>query len=967
MELVTGPFRPALEGAFGETFARLRARDPLAPLAVVAPSKRLSDRLKRIALEAVPEGFAAVRFFNLFSLARAIYDESPPEGFRVVLDDLVPSRLVEAVLRRHFAGEPYLGRAAIAPGAVLAALHELKAAAVLPDRALEALAAGELGAEDAPKLAEILSLHKRYSEELQRRRIHVRADIVRAAAERAPRSAFLGSLAHVLYYGFYDLDQNQVDLFREVARRVETTVFFPYADRPEYAYAKDLLESIVAPLAKARRDLPAGPPRPPAAQVAASGAHDEVWAAAKRVLEWADAGVPYGEIAVVARTLDPYADLVDSIFRDHRIPFASCAKRRLGRDPRIKAARLLFSLDDFDRAHVMDLLRSPFFRLAAGDAELWDQASRLMGIGHGADEWRRRLGARAGEDWVLQRGERAGERPFVLPAAQTAPFWEAVRALLEAPPPPERGAGWKAFSEWALDRHRRFLAPDPRVEAAVGTLADLEGLALERPVETLLEVLEGLSEPLGGPAGVQVLDAMAARGLSFRALVVLGMNERVFPRFILEDAFLKDPVRSRVEHRLGPRIPRRLRGNDEERLLFELLLGSADEVVLSHQRSDEKGRLQIPSALLPAGERGQVPRRPADRLRSRPLGLLTPREASLRTGGGEALGRAMGWDVSMLVSGAAFVEAIESRGPAGRHDGVIDARAYWNAVAAHGLSPSSLERLAECPFRYFASRMLALEDLEEPEAEEMLSPLEIGRIYHGILEQYYQYGDLESRLEEGFERFEGTRSIRYPVLWEVEKERIRRVVRALVDSDDLSFFSPAEFERELKAEIPLEVGGRKSVTFRGFVDRLDLGPENAFRVVDYKKSRGKYTVKMETGVFEKGRFLQPPLYFLLAERALGEVDVARSKFSYYFLEEVLEGGPWEMSLDGRMWARRAEFEARLRTLLETIARGEFVIRPGDYCRTCEHRTLCRKSHFPTRRRADEHATRRREEREGEMP
>ena len=47
-------------------------------------------------------------------------------------------------------------------------------------------------------------------------------------------------------------------------------------------------------------------------QVAASGAHDEVWAAAKEILRLADAGVPYGQIGLVARTLDPYLNLNNS-------------------------------------------------------------------------------------------------------------------------------------------------------------------------------------------------------------------------------------------------------------------------------------------------------------------------------------------------------------------------------------------------------------------------------------------------------------------------------------------------------------------------------------------------------------------------------------------------------------------------------------------------------------------------------
>lgn len=952
MELVVGPFRPALERAFAETFRRLRREDPLAPLAVVAPSRRVADRLKLLALEVLPEGFAGARFFNLFSFARRIYEEAAPAAARVLLDDLLPSRLLRAILRRHFAGERYLSRAH-SPGALVGALHDLKAAGVEPDAALALLAEEELGLEEAPKLAELLSLYKRYSEELRRRRLHARPDVVRRAAEHAPTSAFLGSLRHVLYYGFYELDQNQIDLFREVRRRTDVTCFFPYEDRPEYAYAREFLDAFVAPLARVRRDLPAEAPRPRLSLVSASGAHDEVWAAAKEILRWADRGIPYDEIGVVARTLEPYAGLVETVFREHRIPFASSARRRLDRDPRVKAARLLFSLGDFDRADVLDLLRSPFFRRPGGDPDLWDQASRRMGIGRGADVWRRRLGAAAGKDYVCDRGARAGKSPFVLPRAEVDLFWESVRGLLEAPPPP--ATGWADFAAWALERLRRFLEPDPRIEEAVEGLAALEGLAYEDPLEVLLEELARLSEPAGGPAGVQVLDAMAARGLSFRALVVLGLNERVFPRFILEDPFFSDAVRARFEARLGCRFPRKLRGYDEERLLFFLLLRSADEIVLSYQRSDEQGRLQIPSSFLPDGLPVRaVPRRPAERLRETPLELLTPREASLRTGQGEALGRALGWDVTMLVGGLSFLRAVESRGPLTPYDGTIDARSYWNAVAASGFSPTALERLADCPFRYFASQILDLEELEEPEGEEGLTALDAGNLYHDVLERYYRGGDLARALEEGFRRVEESRAIRYPVLWDVEKEKIRKVLEAFVKADDVSVFKPKDFETELRGELPLAVGGRRSVAFRGFADRVDLDDRGAFRVVDYKRSRSRYADSIETGVFKKGRYLQAPLYFFMAAERFKGADLRRSRFAYYFLEEMARGEDGVLEFDGALWDRRAEFEALLARLLGRVARGEFPIRVGWHCGACAYGTLCRKSHLPTRWRAEEH-------------
>ncbi|HVR85362.1 MAG TPA: PD-(D/E)XK nuclease family protein, partial [Planctomycetota bacterium] len=443
-----------------------------------------------------------------------------------------------------------------------------------------------------------------------------------------------------------------------------------------------------------------------------------------------------------------------------------------------------------------------------------------------------------------------------------------------------------------------------------------------------------------------------ARGGTFRALVVIGMNEKVFPRYILEDPFLRDPIRSRFEHRLGCRMARRMAGYDEERLLFTLLEGAADEIVYVYQRSDDRGRLQIPSIFLKENDDESIARRPSQRLEQADFDLLTPREAALRTGHGESLGRALGWNVDPLVAAKTFIRDIEKREGLTSFDGIVDTRSYWPAVAGFGLSPTALERLATCPFKFFAHGMLDLQDLEEPEGESMLSPVEIGEIYHGVLENYYRHGDLDRCLREGFGLFEKSRSIRYPVLWDVEKERIDKVLRAIVDADDTSIFKPKEFEVELKAELSIEAGGRKTVVFRGYADRLDVSASGAFRVVDYKRSGKKYKGKMETGVFKDGRFLQPPLYFLLAEKIL-KAPTADSRFSYYFLDEILEDEPWEKVLTGEMWGRKPEFLAHLKRYLDRIARGEFIIRDSKDCTWCEFRTLCRRNHWPTRVRAEE--------------
>jgi ATP-dependent helicase/nuclease subunit B len=951
MDLVTGPFRPALESAFRELFERLRREDPLAPLAVVAPSQRLADHLKDLALEACPQGFVGVHFHNLFSFARTIYRDSV-EGYELVLDDLVPEHLVRAILRRHFADTPYLSRAASSPRALLSALRQLKSGGVEPEAALQALLRGGLDTLEAPKLGELFSLHKRYGDELRRRKLHEHADVAYHAARNAGRSASLQAFRHVIYYGFTELDQNQISLLEAVDRAVPLTVFFPYREGRAYEFCRPFLDTFLRGRAKVRREVEGSAPPPRVRQYSASGAADEIWVAAKEILAFADRGIPYRRIGLVARTLEPYLDRIDAVFRENAIPWVSSARRSLAHDPAVKAARLLFSLKDFDRADVMDLLRSPFVRDREGDRELWDQASRQMGIGHGADEWRRRLGGAAGGDYVRQLGPRSGAKEFRLPKPELDRFWDAVRALIEAPPPPEKG--WAAFSAWALERHARFLEPDERIEGQIRALARLEGFALEEPREALLGALAELSEPAGTPglAGVRVYDAMAARGCSFDALVLVGMNAKVFPRYVLEDPFLRDEVRRRFDLDLGYRLPEKRRGRQEELLLFALLEGSADEIVLVHQRSDEKGRRQAPSTFLPLEDSTGVPRRPLEKLERMDFRRLTPVEASLLTRQGEALARAQGRETPLLTRALRFLREIESRGALTPYDGTVDTSAYWPKLASHGISPTALERLAECPFRYYAQGPLGLEELEEPEGESMLSALEVGQIYHDVLEQVHRSGDFERRLAEGLARFEATRSIRYPVLWEVEQERIGQVLRTLVEKDDCTVYRPTDFEKELKGELEIEAGGLKRATFRGFVDRLDRAADGSFRVVDYKRSGRKYRASMETGVFEHGKYLQPPLYFLLAQRHL-DAPAAGSRFVYYFLEEAFEGGVWQRELAGDGWARRPEFMAHLRRYLDRIARGEFIIRPGRHCDFCDFRTICRRSHRPSAVRAEE--------------
>lgn len=927
MNLVSGPFHPALERAFAETLRSLKNGDLALPLAVVAPSQRMADRLKELALEALPRGVAAVRFFNLNSFARSIL----PADWPVLEDDLAAEKLVLEIAERRFAKAPYLSSASRVPRtarALLSVLHDLKDASVDPDAALrlfveeirEELAGrgeGRTVAElESPRVAELFSLYHHYDRELRRRKLLDRHDVAAAAAAANFRLPF----ARVLYYGFYELVQSQLDLLKAVCARVPVTVFFPNGG----AYAREFYAEIVRPLATDVTELDPSPAANPVARsYTVSGVRDEVWVAAKEVVRWRDRGVR--RIGVVARSLDPYVDHLESVFAAHAIPFTSSAESSMLRDPYVKAARQLLALHerDWSREDVMDFVASPAVRKPEGsNPVLWDLLSRERGVGHGMSEWRARIA--------------------------DAPLRDLLERIFAVGAPPE--SSWEDFEKWFGGAVAALLGPPPEeLASAIGSIGRLSAV---RPkphrgemLDTLRSLLDRLKRPVGGDAGVMVLDTMAARGIPFDGLVILGMNERVFPRYILQDPFLRDEVRSRLTHRLGNRIPLKTAGYEEEKLLFDLLLASAKEVVLVRQRSDERGRPQVASVFLSTlPQETSVPRRPRKRLEMEMP--LTPREASvlehLRGRTARPLAERRGWPVARLDRAAEFLRVVGKFGPPTKYDGRLgEMDRYFRALAEHGISPTALERLAVCPFQYFARQVLDLEPLDEPEAEESLDASESGQVYHKALELTLK--GAERPFERACEEVEATRTIRYPFAWEVLKERMRAALDRFLAADARGDFVPTLFEETLEGEIA-------GVRFAGRVDRLDLRADGrAFRVIDYKRSRStKYRVSMKKGIFETKEFLQPPIYFLLAAQRYPKADRAASTALYAFIEEE----PSFLSMPDDFAGREEEFIEILRDHLDRIRAGRFGLRVGLHCAHCDFRWMCRKNHIPSRRRAE---------------
>jgi putative RecB family exonuclease len=151
--------------------------------------------------------------------------------------------------------------------------------------------------------------------------------------------------------------------------------------------------------------------------------------------------------------------------------------------------------------------------------------------------------------------------------------------------------------------------------------------------------------------------------------------------------------------------------------------------------------------------------------------------------------------------------------------------------------------------------------------------------------------------------------------------------RALVGNyftlEDPTRLEPAE--REQLVEVVLDSGLR----LRGYVDRLDVAPSGAIRVVDYK------TGASPREAFEGKALFQLKFYALVLWRTRGEVP-RLLRLMYLGDSEVLDYTP---DLD-----ELRRFERTLQSLWAAIDRAttarDFRPNPSKLCGWCDHQALC---------------------------
>jgi len=724
-----------------------------------------------------------------------------------------------------------------------------------------------------------------------------------------------------------------------------------------------------APILMTPPPAPGGGPAPVAYRY--RDREEELSAVARRLKAERRSGsldpAPLHRTALVVRRPLPYLYVARDVFAGSGVPFEALDTLPLASEPYAAALDLVIDVvsTDFARGSLVALLRSPHFQIgpdavmpakviAALDAALAE--SRYLGgfnrLEKLAAEW-------SAIDVPGSRDER--RRKTAAPAAAAA--LEAVRPLapLAGPAPLasqiETIIGWLRRFDRPIDGEMPAVSRRLRVRAAVlGALRSLaDAYRFHDPEATgdVSSVAAAIRRWLGsqtfavttGEPGLQIVDAQAARFGEFDDVQLVGLIDGEWPERFRRNVLYPSSLLVQLEPLpINPDPFRRERDalNAARAAFKDLMLLSRRRVRVSSFVLENDAVVE-PSVLL-------------DEIDTLPLARETSPEMRMRVFQSEAL--ALEPRTTDVLAGPArrWAEARLERS-------TLTPERFQGAAGAWTLprvSVSRLERYLDCPFRFFASEVLKLE--EQPEDEDTRTPLERGRFLHELFERFF-----EEWQQRGHRRIDAASVPEARQLFtticedvlrdlppsEAALERTRLLGSAVSPGIAHRVFS-MEAERatdviERLLEFPLQGdfrfrardGRERIVTLSAKTDRIDLLADGTMRVIDYKS---KKTPELKIA-------LQLPIYSYCARVSLdghGGRKWVLGEAMYLSFEGNKAVVPLRakgQTVDDLI----AGAHDRLLATLDRIAAGRFPIQPSkkSLCGLCPYAAVCRLEYAPS--------------------
>ena len=441
-------------------------------------------------------------------------------------------------------------------------------------------------------------------------------------------------------------------------------------------------------------------------------------------------------------------------------------------------------------------------------------------------------------------------------------------------------------------------------------------------LQELQEIISTITIPVQpGRGGVEFHSPLALTGATYPYVFVMGMIEGVFPNRITEDLVLDFCDRKQLSS-FRFEVPTAIAIAQKEKLYFHSLLQVATKQITFSYPLLLDTEATIPSPYLQLLNLQVSPNKP-QYLAS----LEETRQIYLRQ-------KPNLEDLVMqnAVKAWNIEKQRETTLPTGEYQGVINLALSPEKFT---FSASQLTQLGQCPFKWFAARLLQLKPL--PEVELDLTAKTKGNIYHHCLDsalaEIKTATDLEKfnyqKLQEILSQTETKLAIsqQYILSWSEKRQEILELLYRNLTHPNFLPTNVEVIEREY--EFKIDWYGLK---IQGQIDRIDR-TTTGLKVLDYKSSStppsGIKDISNKASID-----LQLPLYIDAVKAAFDETSV---EASYYLLpiqklRTCKKPQPQEL----------ADFADKVKSHLET---GYYPVAPDlqqKACQYCNFDLVCRK-------------------------
>ena len=728
-------------------------------------------------------------------------------------------------------------------------------------------------------------LWRAVSEAVRRCGYHTRGDLIQAAANAQP--------ARIWMDGFLNFSPIEFDFLRSLVKVCDVTMTI--TDSP----ATDDIRKFALQVGAEDRLLPGNPRKPQTILVNARTLEREADEIARRILNLHEQGTEFRRIGVALREAATYVPLLKGTFDRFGIPARFYFTSPLRRHPVAIFLGGLISgaLDGWNFQSTIETLRSHPRSGLSADFDRFDFAVREAMPWRGADQLLALCepGALTEKAWLREEIAACLKveawKTILSTPAEWAKRFEALAENLYRP-----GTLDVARDHTGLESVRSHVAALRCWVNAVSSITALpaQPVSLEHFWRAAAVAIDtAVLHPLDDRANVvPVMDVHEARQWDVSSLFVCGVTDRDFPLQRPQNLLFPD---SDVDRLRAAGIPLRKAADyeSEERWLFDSLRTRATHsLFLSYPDHDASGKSVQRSRLLDFDWQAEPAR---------------------------------------LVRSAPKVAAV-SLGRAGR---VVAPELQAEMARLHqSISMTGLEDLAQCRFKFFSRRTLALKAAPERPGKR-LQPRVTGSILHAALERWLadKGRDFVEHFEAAFD--EACRTEHLPAGYRLEVERIQfREIARRVSANDLWTPDSSEAEVELELEFP---GG---IHVKGRVDRIDKFGNDCV-IVDYKSSK---TANVQKLVTSRTR-LQGPLYALAARENLHLNPVAMVFWAVREDERYGWGKIPGTDLEFQPIPENWTTDARTRTIerLSAFLGGEVHAHPEEVeqCRWCDFKAACR--------------------------